>query len=474
MLLDREGPTAFRGRETTARVLIAAGPYRLSGEWWRGGGRRLPARDTGTCTPPTAPSTACTRISATAAGTSMATTTKKTRSTSSCAVGRRSASSMGASLPEDLVAAAAAGGHDALALADRDGVYGAPRFFAAARKTGLRPIVGAEISLAAGAAPVLLLVEDRRGYQNLCQLITAAKSGKHKSDPVDAPRRAARRARGRADRARGRARRAPICRRCVDVFGRDRVYLEVQRHFDADAGAPQPRRAGAGGGARRRRGRDQRRPLRHARAADRARRAHLRAREGDRRRDRPPPAAQRRALAEAAAPRWRACSAICPAAVRATRDIAERCAFTLANLGYTFPDYDVPDGETQQSFLEKLSWRGRRPPLRRRRSAPAQGAPAARARARHHRSPRAGRLLPDRLGHRPVRASRAASWCRGAAPPRTPPSVTSWASPPSIRCGWTCCSNASCPRSASPPPTTPPIACPTSIWICRRAIGASW
>ena len=56
----------------------------------------------------------------------------------------------GASLPEDLVAAAAAGGHDALALADRDGVYGAPRFFAAARKTGLRPIVGAEITLAAG------------------------------------------------------------------------------------------------------------------------------------------------------------------------------------------------------------------------------------------------------------------------------------------------------------------------------------
>ena len=38
MLLDREGPTAFRGRETTARVLIAAGPYRLSGEWWREGG----------------------------------------------------------------------------------------------------------------------------------------------------------------------------------------------------------------------------------------------------------------------------------------------------------------------------------------------------------------------------------------------------------------------------------------------------
>jgi len=35
MLLDRKGPAAFRGRETTARVLVAAGPYRLSGEWWR-------------------------------------------------------------------------------------------------------------------------------------------------------------------------------------------------------------------------------------------------------------------------------------------------------------------------------------------------------------------------------------------------------------------------------------------------------
>src|SRR4029079_5210904 len=49
-----------------------------------------------------------------------------------------------------------------------------------------------------------------------------------------------------------------------------------------------------------------------------------------------------------------------PAAVRATRAIAERCAFTLANLGYTFPDYDVPPGETPQSFLEKLRWGGGR------------------------------------------------------------------------------------------------------------------
>ena len=33
--MERDGPTALRGAETTARVLVAAGPYRLSGEWWR-------------------------------------------------------------------------------------------------------------------------------------------------------------------------------------------------------------------------------------------------------------------------------------------------------------------------------------------------------------------------------------------------------------------------------------------------------
>src|SRR4051812_34436108 len=88
----------------------------------------------------------------------------------------------GASLPEDLVGAAAHAGYDAVALGDRDGVFGAPRFFAAARKSGVRPIVGADITLD-GHPPVLLLVESRRGYQNLCRLITRAKEGRSKADP---------------------------------------------------------------------------------------------------------------------------------------------------------------------------------------------------------------------------------------------------------------------------------------------------
>src|SRR5215470_17665034 len=97
----------------------------------------------------------------------------------------------GASLPEDLIARAAALGYPALALGDGDGVYGAPRFHQAAQRAGLRAIIGCELTL--GALPVhrrelrdrdsfnsqrstvdsrlYLLVTNRTGYQNLCRLI---------------------------------------------------------------------------------------------------------------------------------------------------------------------------------------------------------------------------------------------------------------------------------------------------------------
>ena len=65
---------------------------------------------------------------------------------------RRSAFSFlqGASLPEALVDRAAELGYPALALLDRDGVYGAPRFHKAARAAGIQPIIGAELTIAAG------------------------------------------------------------------------------------------------------------------------------------------------------------------------------------------------------------------------------------------------------------------------------------------------------------------------------------
>src|SRR5688500_1269086 len=97
----------------------------------------------------------------------------------------------GASLPEDLATAAATRGYAALALGDRDGLYGAPRFFRTARKTGMRPLVGADVTLAADPAgddpraqppPLLLLVQDRTGYRNLCRLLTVMKEGRPKGE----------------------------------------------------------------------------------------------------------------------------------------------------------------------------------------------------------------------------------------------------------------------------------------------------
>src|SRR5438477_120346 len=80
----------------------------------------------------------------------------------------------GAALPEQLAERAAQLGMPAMALCDRDGVYGTPRFFAAAKEHGVRPIIGAELTMEDGAI-LPVLVESRAGYQNLCQLITRAK-----------------------------------------------------------------------------------------------------------------------------------------------------------------------------------------------------------------------------------------------------------------------------------------------------------
>src|SRR6266498_3669159 len=79
----------------------------------------------------------------------------------------------GASHPEELAARAAELGHEALALTDHDGVYGSLEFAHAAKAFGVRPITGAEVTLADGAH-VTLLVETPRGYANLCRLLTAA------------------------------------------------------------------------------------------------------------------------------------------------------------------------------------------------------------------------------------------------------------------------------------------------------------
>ena len=79
----------------------------------------------------------------------------------------------GGSFPEQLAEVAAELKMPAIALLDRNGVYGAQRFSVAAREHGVRPIIGAELSMEDGSI-LPVLVENCTGYKNLCELLTQA------------------------------------------------------------------------------------------------------------------------------------------------------------------------------------------------------------------------------------------------------------------------------------------------------------
>ena len=150
----------------------------------------------------------------------------------------------GASLPEELAVRAAELGYPALALTDHDGVYGSLEFAHAAKHFGVRPITGAELTLA-DRSHVTLLVENARGYANLCRLITAAHAhtrppGKESQPPADPA----------LDQAlleelneglvcfsgcarHGLAVRNPnAAGRLTRAFGRDRFFVELQRPYE--------------------------------------------------------------------------------------------------------------------------------------------------------------------------------------------------------------------------------------------------
>ena len=86
----------------------------------------------------------------------------------------------GVATPTELATAAAELGMEALALTDRDGLYGIPRFFEAAAGAGVSPVVGAEISVAEPGNPgghLVLLADGMAGYRSLCRLITRYRCG---------------------------------------------------------------------------------------------------------------------------------------------------------------------------------------------------------------------------------------------------------------------------------------------------------
>ena len=149
----------------------------------------------------------------------------------------------GASLPEQLSEDAATLGFSAMALCDRDGVYGAPRFFGKSRETGLRPIIGVELTMEDGSV-LPLLVQSRAGYQNICRLTTRAhlRSEKGKAavwwhelpefadglvaltgDPEEGPL-------ARSFAAGHNTIAAERLDSLVKAFGEENVFIELQRH----------------------------------------------------------------------------------------------------------------------------------------------------------------------------------------------------------------------------------------------------
>ncbi len=340
----------------------------------------------------------------------------------------------GGSLPEDLAAVCADMHMPSMALLDRDGVYGTARFHLAAQKLGIKAHIGVEVTLQDGSV-LPLLVQNRRGYQNLCQLITQTKlrSPKHLNEAATA----------KAERCRGNFRdeptaqqfskRVPIgarhqtCRdyptaisyeeleqyaeglialtggadgpvarlltqpladslapahqnapaapgrgsdsgfdtaletaqRLVNIFGACNVYAELQRHYHRDEEA------------------------RNQAVMEIARHLHLpllatngvcHARREQRQildvftciRNHVPIQDAGRLLArnserhlKSAAEMARLFSDL-PAAVANTAELSSRLDFTLADLGYQFPQYPTPDGKPMINFLRERTWAGAR------------------------------------------------------------------------------------------------------------------
>ncbi|MBW3671303.1 MAG: PHP domain-containing protein, partial [Acidobacteria bacterium] len=298
----------------------------------------------------------------------------------------------GASLPEDLVDQAAKHDLPAMALLDINGVYGAPRFYSAAKKAGIRALVGTELVLENPESPspalrlvnahtigsrheghprLTLLVRNREGYRNLCRLITAGSlknpKGEGKFDwplieqhleglhclsggregPISNALQ-----RGGRDEA----------RRTLDYLSGlfpNRLHVELQRHHFRDE---EHRNQALIDIAR-----SMRLPLiatngvRYAQPEDKPRLDILTCIRLSRNVDnagRLLDANRERHIRTAA--EMSHLFADLPAALDATIELGHELDFTLANLGYQFPEYPLPPGESPMSFLRQIAWNGAR------------------------------------------------------------------------------------------------------------------
>jgi error-prone DNA polymerase len=290
----------------------------------------------------------------------------------------------GASTPEQLAERAAQLQMPAVALCDRDGVYGAPRFFGRARELGIRPVVGAELTME-GDAVLPVLVQSRAGYENLCQLLTRAhlrgEKGKCKVRWDELPEFAGglvalvaqtflsagcetfqsrfRPAVGKPPNPQAGKPALLFIEQLCHIFGRDNLFIELQRH----------------------RVRGEEKNIRWM--TDLARQFHLPllatngvlyADETERpvldlftciRHHTHLDAAGK--LLEQNGERYLKSGAQMgelfrdlPEALKNTVRLSERLDFTLENLGYEFPSFAVPAGHTMDSFLREQAFAGAR------------------------------------------------------------------------------------------------------------------
>lgn len=275
----------------------------------------------------------------------------------------------GSSTPEQLAQEAARLQYPVLALVDRDGVYGAPRFYKACRQAGIRPIVGSEITLPEGRLP--LLVKSRIGYQNLCRLITNMKLHAAKGEGqttlaemeelssgticltggLDGPLKTY------LERSHEEA--LQYLQKLKQIWGARNVFVEIQRHsfrsqeafnrilIDLASQVDLPLLATNGVRYARKSGRllhDVLTCICHGTNLEQAGRS-LNLNAENRLKT---PAEMESIFSDL------------PEAINNSIGLAERLDFTLKDLGYHFPDYPVPPGENMISYLRKLTHAGAR------------------------------------------------------------------------------------------------------------------
>ncbi|HLJ48673.1 MAG TPA: error-prone DNA polymerase [Bryobacteraceae bacterium] len=259
----------------------------------------------------------------------------------------------GASLPEDLILRASQLEMSALAILDRDCLSGIVRFHMAGKKEGVRAHIGAEVTCTDGTR-YALLAESRTGYQNLCRLITRMKMRAKKGEGAAEPEEFAEFSEGLVCLM-GQLSQARTC----EAFGPKNLYVEIQRHYSRHEEA---RNQALIEFARRRKlpllatnGVSHVTPqIREAMDVLTCVRNKVKITEAGRL------LAINNERHLKSAQEMTQLFADLPEAITNTVELSNRLQFTLGDLGYEFPRYPLPPGETMNSFLRQRAFEGAR------------------------------------------------------------------------------------------------------------------